>query len=135
MMSLARRRRPMLRSHCGSNRTCSTIAMDGGGGAAWLSRVVLGAFLLVMGCAEKVTQSTKFSENNDFGQRPTVISSTPKGDAAALKASEDRLAEVRYGVLEKDGPKAAWEGWLDHKKPDEPVKEDGPHHHVERAAS
>lgn len=125
----------MLRSHCGSNRTCSTIAMDGGGGAAWLSGVVLGAFLLVSGCSEKVTQSTKFSENNDFGQRPTVISSTPKGDAAALKASEDRLTEVRYGVLEKSGPKASWEGWgLDHKKTDEPVKE-GAFHHQEKATS
>src|SRR5215211_1205053 len=103
MMSLAIRRRPMLRSHCGSNRTCSTIAMDCGGGAAWLAGLMLGALVLFGGCAEKVTETTKFSENHDFGQRPVVISSTPKGDAAALKASEDRLTEVRYGVLEKTG--------------------------------
>src|SRR5438045_8661211 len=61
MMLIARRRRPMLRSHCGSSRTCSTIAKDGGGGAGWLAGAVLGAFCLIAGCAEKVTQSTHFS--------------------------------------------------------------------------
>ena len=124
----------MLRSHCGSNRTCSTNAKDCGGGAGWLAGLLLGAGLLVTGCAEKVTETTKFHENHDFGKGPTVISSTPKGDAAALKASEDRLTEVRYGVLEKEGPKAAWEGWFDHKKSDEPVK-DGAYHHQEKAGS
>jgi hypothetical protein len=123
----------MLRSHCCSKRTCSTIATDRGGGAAWLMGALLGAMVCLGGCAEKVTQTTKFSENQEYGQRPTVISSTPKGDAAALKASEDRLTEVRYGVLEKNGPKAAWEGWLDNKKPDEPVKEGG-FHHQEKSA-
>src|SRR5258706_14906611 len=136
MKSSARRRKPMFRSHCGSFRTCSIIAMDRGGGAAGLGGVVLGLFFIAAGRgggAEKVTETTKFSENSQFGQRPVIISSTPKGDAAALKAGDDRLSEVRYGVLEKEGPKAAWEGWFDHKKPDGVVKEDGAYHRHEKS--
>jgi type II secretory pathway component GspD/PulD (secretin) len=112
--------------------------MDRGGGAAGLAGVVVGVFLVVTGlggCTEKVTETTKFSENRDFGQRPVIISSTPKGDAAAFNASEDRLTEVRYGVLEKKGPKASWEGWFDHKKSDGALKEDGPVRHHEKPAS
>jgi len=128
----------MFRSHCGSDRTCSTIAMDRVGRAAGLAGIALGLCLMAVGmggCAEKVSETTKFSENTEFGQGPMVISSTPKGDAAALKAADDRLSEVRYGVLEKEGPKAAWEGWFDHKKPDGVVKEDGAYHHREKATS
>ncbi len=124
----------MFRSHCCSKRTCSIIAMDRGGGAAGLVGVLLTVFFMAAGmggCTEKVSETTKFSENRDFGNRPQVISSTPKGDAAAFRASEDRLSEVRYGVLEKEGPKAAWEGWFDHKKSDGVVKEDGAYHHRE----
>jgi type II secretory pathway component GspD/PulD (secretin) len=113
----------MFRSHCCSMRTCSSIAMDRGGRAAGLAGMVLGIFLMTVagGCVEKVSQSTKFSENSDFGARPTVISSTPRQDAAAFKNSEDRLTEVRYGVLEKKGPKTSWEGWFDGKKTDDPI--------------
>src|SRR5690349_11473129 len=134
MKSSARRRKPMFRSHCCSSRTCSATAKDRVGGAAGLAGVVLCTFFMVVGiggCAEKVSETTKFSENHDFGQRPVVISASPKGDAAALKAADDRLSEVRYGVLEKEGPKAAWEGWFDKKKPDAPVK-DGAYHHQEK---
>src|SRR5882762_4726501 len=99
MKSSARRRKPMFRSHCGSKRTCSIIAMDRGGRAAGLAGVVLSVFFMAVGgCTSKVSETTNFSENKDFGNRPQVISSTPRGDAAAFKSSEDRLSEVRYGV-------------------------------------
>src|SRR3989440_7950973 len=135
MNSSARRRKPMFRSHCGSFRTCCISEMDRGGGAAGVVGVVVGLFFVAVGmggCAQKVTETTKFSENSEFGQRPVIISSTPRGDAAALKAADDRLSEVRYGVLEKEGPKAAGEGWFNHKKPDGVVKEDGAYHHREK---
>jgi hypothetical protein len=83
-------------------------------GAGWLVGVVLGV-VMFGGLREKVTESTKFSENRTLVSAPRSFPHA-QGDAAALKASEDRLTEVRYGVLEKKGPKAAWEGWLGDKK-------------------
>ncbi|HEV8606357.1 MAG TPA: type II and III secretion system protein [Tepidisphaeraceae bacterium] len=100
--------------------------MDRGGRAAGLAGVLLSVLLMTVGggCVEKVSETTKFSENRDFGNRPVVISGSPKGDAAAFNASEEKLTEVRYGVLEKKGPKGSWEGWFDHKKADEAIKEE-----------
>jgi Flp pilus assembly secretin CpaC len=113
----------MLLSHCGSKRTCSTIAKERGGGIARLMGVCLGIWGMgvVGGCVSKTSETTKMGETREYGDRPLVISGSPKGDAAAFRASEDRLTEVRYGVLEKKGPKAAWEGWFDGKKHDEPI--------------
>src|SRR5438477_709989 len=111
MKSSARRRLSMVRSCCTASQTCSGHAKDRVGWAGRLVGVILGG-LILGGCVEKVTESTKYSENREFSERPTVISSTPRQDAAALNAAQDRLTEVRYGVLEKKGPKTAWEGCL-----------------------
>src|SRR5438046_2371698 len=72
MKSSARRRRQMIPSHCTASRTCSTNAKDRAGGVGRLVGVVVGV-LLMGGCVEKVSESTKYSENREFGQRPTII--------------------------------------------------------------
>src|SRR5688572_14458107 len=118
MGSSARRRQCMLLSNC-TDRWGSATAMDRGGGVARLRGLFVGmavtAFALC-GCVSKSTESTQMGDNKHFDNGPMVISGTPRQDAAAFKASEDRLSEVRYGVLEKKGPKASWEGWFDGKK-------------------
>src|SRR4051812_42295160 len=76
MMSSARRRQFMVPSHCTASRLCSTNAKDRVGGVGRLVGALLG-ILMVGGCVEKVSQKTEYSENSSFGNRPTVISSTP----------------------------------------------------------
>jgi type II secretory pathway component GspD/PulD (secretin) len=98
--------------------------MDRGGGVArligWFLGVAATSFA-VCGCVSKTSESTQMGDNKHFDNGPMVISGTPRQDAAAFNASEDRLSEVRYGVLEKKGPKASWEGWFDGKKSDAPI--------------
>jgi len=64
--------------------------------------VLMLAAIQGLGCVEKVTQTTQYA--GDF--QPVGLNGA---DAAAFGESEKRLSEVKWTVLEKKGPKTAWE--------------------------
>src|SRR5262249_49457761 len=76
----------------------------------WFVRAMIGlAALQTLGCSEKVTQTSHYSDLQDAGTSPQVLSSKQQRDVAAYQDSEQKLTEVQWGVIEKKGPKPVWE--------------------------
>jgi type II secretory pathway component GspD/PulD (secretin) len=61
---------------------------------------LLGLALVQLACTKKVAPT-------EFGAR--IVSSTPERDKAAFNESEKQLLPVQWSVIEKRGPKPAWE--------------------------
>jgi type II secretory pathway component GspD/PulD (secretin) len=62
-----------------------------------------------LGCTESVMEYTKFGGWSGEGDRPVVMSGSPKSDATAYGASEAVLSDHDWQQLEKIAPKPIWE--------------------------
>lgn len=83
-------------------------------------RIALGLLGLALpqlpACVEKVSQTATYNELDGSSDNGKVIpTAKPSRDAAADKDSEERLAEVQWGVIERKGPRPIWEQVSDHR--------------------
>lgn len=79
-------------------------------GGSWLVQIAVIALALAQltGCGSQAEQMVETRNVGSLSQ-PTVISSTPERDTEAYQASEEKLSEADWAILERLGPRPIWE--------------------------
>src|SRR5688572_2038315 len=78
-------------------------------GKAVLLAAVLGLLPLAAGCSAPAKPPQQATKMEGGLNQPTVISSRPAQDTAALHAADDQLKEADWLILQKLGPRPIWE--------------------------